>query len=112
MEFTKAKKLSYLLNHLVGTVLTDECISEIDRKVGKYDPKDVNFEQKKKESWREVIKQCIEKDNEDGEIFSLIKTYLDSHPNSYPKKVREMILSEPDKLLDNLVDQLCLIVEK
>ena len=113
MQSTKAKKLKYLLNHLVGTVKRiDECINEIDKRVGQCDPKDENFEQIQKEIWREVVKQGIEKDNENDVTYSLIETYLDSHPNSYPENVREMILSEPDKLLDNLVDQLCLIVEK
>ena len=113
MECIKSEKLRYLLTHLVGTVKRiDECINEIDRRVGPCDPKDENFEQRKKEIWREVVKQCIEKDNEDNVPSSLIKTYLNSHPNSYPEKVREMILSEPTKLLNNLVEQLCLIVEK
>ena len=113
MEFIKAEKLRYLLNHLVGTVKRiDECINQIDINVGQLDPKDGNFEQKEKDIWREVIKQCIEKDNEDNGTSSLIKTYLDSHPCSYPEKVREIILNEPAQLLDNLVEQLCLIVEK
>ena len=110
MKQSQAKKLNYLLTHLLGTNKNiEECIKEIDRRVGQCDSTDKNFEQEKKEICREVTKQYLE---EGCVTDSQIETYLCSHPCSYPKSVREKILSETDKLLDNLVEQLWLTVEK
>ena len=110
MKPSQSKNLNRLLTHLLGTSKAiEECIKEIDKRVGQCDPKDKKFEQRKKVIWREVVKQYLE---EECVTDSQIETYLCSHPCSYPKDVRGKILSEPDKLLDNLVEQLCLIVEK
>lgn len=116
MKLSQSTKLRVLLLHFIGKK-TDKIINDIDSKI-KLD----DSEERKSEIWQEIVKKYIEEEIAEREtnvgkftrkeLCSFIKDYLNQCvPESINKDVRKRILRDPDKLIDNLVKEFCLVIE-